>query len=99
MVSSRLNSADKSGEAYSQLYWPGLIGGGRLFGVNSLMKTLGSYLRTFMVFASKVWTFICFVFKKQTRAVSKSVSRNLMQLWWGCRRIPKWVAKYTFIAE
>ena len=80
MVSSRLNSADKGGEAYSQFYWPGLIGGGRLFGVNSLMKTLGSYLRTFMVFASKVWTFICFVFRKQTRAVSKSVSRNLMQL-------------------
>ena len=76
MVSSRLNSADKGGEAYSQLYWPGLIGGGRLFGVNSLMKTLGSYLRTFMVFASKVWTFICFVFRKQTRAVSKSESSS-----------------------
>jgi len=50
-------------------FLPALFGENLFFGANSIMKTLNSYLRTFMVFASKVWTFMCFVFRKQTRAV------------------------------
>ena len=39
------------------------------FGTTSMLKTLHTRLRAFVVFASKVWTFICYVFRKQTRAV------------------------------
>lgn len=52
-----------------KLGWPGLFGGSISIGAGTLMKTINGYLRTFMVFASKVWTFMCFVFRKQTRAI------------------------------
>ena len=42
------------------------------FGTTSMLKTLHTRLRAFVVFASKVWTFICYVFRKQTRAVRSS---------------------------
>lgn len=64
-----LLESDRASSSYKKLEWPGLFGGNIFFGAGSLMKTLNGYLRTFMVFASKVWTFICFVFRKQTRAV------------------------------
>ena len=84
-MSNRLDSGGAS-SSYKQLDWPGLFGGNIFFGFSSLMKTLNGYLRTFMVFASKVWTFMCFVFRKQTRSVSitlgwfSSISRTLL---WG----------------
>ena len=59
-------------------FLPALFGENLFFGANSIMKTLNSYLRTFMVFASKVWTFMCFVFRKQTRAVSISFANDLV---------------------
>ena len=44
-------------------------GGGGLGSSSSMLKTLQTRLRAFVVFASKVWTFICYVFRKQTRSV------------------------------
>merc|ERR1711963_555733 len=35
------------------------------FGTTSMLKTLHTILRAFVVFASKVWTFICYVFRKK----------------------------------
>lgn len=67
-VSSRLNSGIER-SVYKPLNWFGVFGGSLFFAASSLMKTLNAYLRTFLVFASKVWTFMCFVFRKQTRAV------------------------------
>jgi hypothetical protein len=34
-----------------------------------MLKQLQMGLRAFLVLASKIWTFICFVFRKNTRAV------------------------------
>ena len=44
--------------------------GGGLGSFSSMLQRLQTRLRTFVVFASKVWTFICYVFRKQTRSVS-----------------------------
>lgn len=35
-----------------------------------MLKQLQMGLRAFLVLASKIWTFICFVFRKNTRAVT-----------------------------
>lgn len=52
------------------------------FGSSSMLKTLHTRLRAFVVFASKVWTFICYVFRKQTRAIiqHKAITYNLYPL-------------------
>merc|ERR1711963_146666 len=52
------------------------------FGTTSMLKTLHTRLRAFVVFASKVWTFICYVFRKQTRAIiqHKAITYNLYPL-------------------
>ena len=73
-----LLESDRASSSYKKLEWPGLFGGNIFFGAGSLMKTLNGYLRTFMVFASKVWTFICFVFRKQTRAVSMILKQTVI---------------------
>ena len=46
----------------------------------SMLKTLHTRLRAFVVFASKVWTFICYVFRKQTRAVSQKIFSSFLIL-------------------
>jgi len=68
LIASRFESEPES-SVNKKSTLPGLFGENLFFGASSVMKTLNSYLRTFMVFASKVWTFMCFVFRKQTRAV------------------------------
>jgi len=49
---------------------------------SSMLTKLQHKLRTFVVFASKVWTFICYVFRKQTRAIiqHKAITYNLYPL-------------------
>ena len=48
----------------------------------SMLKTLHTRLRAFVVFASKVWTFICYVFRKQTRAVSQKIFSSFFNPLW-----------------
>jgi len=57
-------------------------GGGGLGSSSSMLKTLQTRLRAFVVFASKVWTFICYVFRKQTRSLiqHKAITYNLYPL-------------------
>jgi len=48
----------------------------------SMLSAVQARLRTFMVFASRVWTFICYVFRKQTRSIiqHKAITYNLYPL-------------------
>jgi len=52
------------------------------FGSKSMLSALQARLRTFVVFASRVWTFICYIFRKQTRSIiqHKAITYNLYPL-------------------
>jgi len=56
--------------------------GGGLGSPSSMLTALQARLRAFVVFASKVWTFICYVFRKQTRSLiqHKAITYNLYPL-------------------
>lgn len=56
--------------------------GGGLGSFSSMLQRLQTRLRTFVVFASKVWTFICYVFRKQTRSVSDFPSFLFTMVFW-----------------
>lgn len=74
LISSKKSSdfpASKSGDGYYSM--------GYLW---NMLTALQTRLRTFVVFASKVWTFICFIFRRQTRSLiqHKAIKYNVYPL-------------------
>lgn len=81
LISSKKSSdfpASKSGDGYTQ-YSDSFYSMGYLW---NMLTALQTRLRTFVVFASKVWTFICFIFRRQTRSLiqHKAIKYNVYPL-------------------
>lgn len=77
LISSKKSSdfpASKSGDGYTHYYSMGYLW--------NMLTALQTRLRTFVVFASKVWTFICFIFRRQTRSLiqHKAIKYNVYPL-------------------